>query len=73
MLRALTPAGQTGKVFGFVFVGYSIGVAVAPILFGWVLDDGLPAYVFIFAAVFALLAMAATAAAHRLTPATDAR
>lgn len=65
MLRALTPPGQSGKVFGFVFVGYSIGVSIAPILFGWFLDHGRPALVFVFAGVFAVLALGATAAASR--------
>ncbi|MBT4687429.1 MAG: MFS transporter [Rhodospirillaceae bacterium] len=68
MLRALTPPGQFGKVIGFVFVGYSIGVSIAPILFGWFLDKNQPAYVFYGAAVFALLALMATIAAQRMTP-----
>ena len=68
MLRALTPPGQVGKVFGFVFVGYSLGVSIAPILFGWFLDNNQPALVFLYAALFALLALAATAAAQRMTP-----
>ena len=68
MLRALTPPGQFGKVIGFVFVGYSIGVSIAPILFGWFLDGNQPAYVFYGAAIFALLALVATAAAQRMTP-----
>jgi MFS family permease len=65
MLRALTPPGQTGKVFGFVFVGYSIGGGIAPILFGWFMDHGQLAQVFIFAGVFAVLALVATIAACR--------
>jgi MFS family permease len=68
MLRALTPPGQVGKVFGFVFVGYSIGVSIAPILFGWFLDNNEPALIFGFAALFALLALLATAAAQQTTP-----
>ncbi|MCH9672751.1 MAG: MFS transporter [Gammaproteobacteria bacterium] len=68
MIRALTPPGEVGKVFGFVFVGYSIGVSVAPILFGWFLDNGEPRLIFVFAAIFAILALIATAGAHRLTP-----
>ena len=68
MLRALTPPGNIGKVFGFVFVGYSLGVSVAPILFGWFLDVNKPALVFSFAALFAVLALMATVAAHCMTP-----
>lgn len=38
MIRAVTPAGQTGKVFGFVSTGYNIGGITAPIIFGYLLD-----------------------------------
>jgi MFS family permease len=45
MIRAVIPPGEPGKVFGFVFVGYSIGVLIASVLFGWLLDLELPAMV----------------------------
>jgi MFS family permease len=38
MIRAVTPAGETGKVFGFVSTGYNIGGITAPIVFGYLLD-----------------------------------
>ncbi|MDD9878475.1 MAG: MFS transporter [Magnetovibrio sp.] len=66
MIRAFTPAGQTGKVFGFIFVGYSIGGSTAPVLMGWLLDAGQPAWVFILSAVFALMSILTVAAAQRL-------
>jgi len=68
MVRALTPPGETGKVFGFVFVGFSVGISVASVLFGWLLDGGMPAMVFMLAAAFAILALIAITAAHHLTP-----
>jgi len=71
MLRALTPPGQIGKVFGFVFVGYSLGVSGAPVLFGWFLDNEKPALVFVFAGIFVVLALMAAAIAHRTTPARN--
>jgi MFS family permease len=67
MIRALAPPGEVGKVFGFVFVGYSIGLSAAPILFGWFLDIDQAALVFVLAAACALLALLATAGAHSLT------
>ena len=39
MIRAVTPAGETGKVFGFVSTGYNIGGITAPIVFGYLLDN----------------------------------
>ncbi len=68
MVRALTPPGETGKVFGFVFVGYSVGISAVAVLFGWLLDGGMPSLVFTLSAAFAILALIAITAAHALTP-----
>ena len=68
MLRTLTPAGQTGKVFGFVFVGYSLGVSISPLMLGAFLDAGLPAMVFLTSATFALLSLFAIYAAYLSSP-----
>ena len=67
MLRNLTPPGEVGKVFGFVFVGYSVGLSLAPILFGWFLDEQQPSLIFLFAALFAVAALFSTAAAQQMT------
>lgn len=40
LVRAATPPGSTGKVYGFVYSGLDAGSAVAPLLFGWFLDHG---------------------------------
>ena len=71
MVRALTPPGETGKVFGFVFVGYSVGISAVSVLFGWLLDGGMPEMVFTLSAVFAILALLTITAAHALTPRGD--
>ncbi|MED6309090.1 MAG: MFS transporter, partial [Pseudomonadota bacterium] len=64
MLKAVIPPGQTGKVFGFVFVGYSLGVAVAPPALGSYLDAGQPSMVFIACAGFAALSLVAIVVAN---------
>jgi len=46
IVRAATPAGATGKVYGFVYSGLDVGAIASPVLFGWLLDRGLPAAVF---------------------------
>jgi MFS family permease len=46
MIRALTPPGEMGKVFGFVSVGYNIGGVVAPVMFGFLLDHADPGLLF---------------------------
>ena len=53
IVRAATPAGATGKVYGFVYSGLDAGSIAAPVLFGWLLDRGSPSGVF-YAVVGAL-------------------
>ena len=68
MIRRIVPPGDSGKVFGFIFVGYSIGGSLAPLLYGWLLDLAQPAMVFQVSAGFALLALAAVALASLVSP-----
>ncbi len=63
MVRKVAPEGQVGAVFGFVTTGMNVGGALAPIFFGWLVDEGFGAWVFILAAVAMLLALAAALAA----------
>ncbi|HSR55585.1 MAG TPA: MFS transporter, partial [Alphaproteobacteria bacterium] len=57
MVRAASPKGSTGKVFGFVSAGIAAGGAVAPALFGVIMDWGKPAWVFYLIAIFMVIAM----------------
>jgi MFS family permease len=68
MIRGFTPPGESGKVFGFIFVGYSIGGGVVPVLFGWFLDHDQAAMIFVMAALFALGSLAAVAMARWVMP-----
>jgi MFS family permease len=54
LVRAVTPPGAFGKVFGFVTTGFNIGGMVAPILYGWLLDNGAPRGVLLAAVLFSL-------------------
>jgi len=47
IVRAVTPAGSFGKVFGFVTTGFNIGGIVAPLIFGAIMDHGSPRLVFL--------------------------
>lgn len=38
IIRALAPASEMGKVFGFVSSGFAVSGIVAPILYSWLLD-----------------------------------
>ena len=46
IVRNATPAGATGKVFGFVYSGLDIGSFLAPPVFGYLMNLGLPAVIF---------------------------
>ena len=67
MLRAATPKGATGGVFGFVTSGIAVGSALAPIPLGWLLDIGKPAWVFYLLALFMALALVSMTAQRALT------
>jgi predicted MFS family arabinose efflux permease len=54
LVRKVTPAGATGRVFAFVMTGLNVGGAITPVLFGLLLDHGAPQMVFVLMAVFAL-------------------
>jgi FSR family fosmidomycin resistance protein-like MFS transporter len=62
LVRAITPSGEMGKVFGFLSVGMSTGAATAPLLFGWALDQGSPQWVFLGAGFFMLITLLAALA-----------
>ena len=58
LVRSATPAGSTGKVFGFVYSGLDLGSAVTPPVLGWFLDRGVPQMVFVFSAAALVLTVA---------------
>jgi FSR family fosmidomycin resistance protein-like MFS transporter len=57
MVRAVTPPGSFGKVFGFVSTGFNIGGMVAPLLYGWLMDRGQPRLIFLVVTLFIFLAL----------------
>ena len=42
IVRAATPRGSSGKVFGFVYSGLDLGSLIAPPVYGYFLDHGAP-------------------------------
>jgi MFS family permease len=56
LVRAATPRGSSGKVFGFVYSGLDVGSLIAPPVYGWCLDRGEPRGMFaIIAAVMLVM------------------
>jgi len=58
MVRAATPPGALGRVFGIVTTGFNIGGTVGPLLGGWILDHGAPRWIFYSSVLFMLTTMA---------------
>jgi MFS transporter, FSR family, fosmidomycin resistance protein len=58
LVRKAAPPGMVGRAFGIVSTGFNIGGVIGPLLFGWIMDNASPRWVFGASAVF----MAVTAA-----------
>jgi MFS family permease len=61
IVREVTPPGAFGAVFAFVTTGYHIAGILAPLMFGALLDHGMPRWTFVLIAGFTLLAIVAVA------------
>ena len=55
LVRAATPPGASGRVFGFVYSGLDLGSCLTPLAFGWLLDHGDPRMLFIAVAILMLM------------------
>ena len=55
LVRAVTPPGAFGRVFGFVSSGFNIGSMFAPMIYGMMMDHGQPRAVFLFSAACSIL------------------
>ncbi len=58
LVRAATPQGAYGRVFGFVSSGFNIGSMIAPTIYGMFMDRGEPRAVFLFSAACSILCIA---------------
>jgi MFS transporter, FSR family, fosmidomycin resistance protein len=55
LVRAVTPPGAFGAVFGFVSTGFNIGASIAPIVYGMLMDHGQPRGIFLLSATVSLI------------------
>jgi MFS family permease len=71
LVRAATPRGSSGKVFGFVYSGLDLGSLVAPPVYGWFLDRGEPRAMFAVVAAVMLVMIVTVVQVRRrvVTPA----
>ncbi|HXE28794.1 MAG TPA: MFS transporter [Stellaceae bacterium] len=69
IVRAVTPPGAFGVVFGFVTTGFNVSAVIAPVLYGWLMDQGEPRIIFICAAAFTALSLTMANTARAKKPA----
>jgi MFS family permease len=55
LVRNAAPPGAAGRAFGIVSTGFNIGGIVSPLLFGWIMDQNMPHWVFGASVVFMIL------------------
>jgi MFS family permease len=55
MVRNAAPPGAAGRAFGIVSTGFNLGGIVSPLLFGWIMDQNLPHWVFGASVVFMVM------------------
>jgi FSR family fosmidomycin resistance protein-like MFS transporter len=67
LVRAASPPGAFGRVFGIVTTGFNLGGTVGPLIGGWIMDHNLPRWVFFSSVLFmALTSVMALASDWRL-------
>jgi FSR family fosmidomycin resistance protein-like MFS transporter len=55
LVRAASPPGAFGRVFGIVTTGFNIGGTIGPMIGGWIMDHDLPRWVFYSSVLFMAL------------------
>jgi MFS family permease len=55
LVRNAAPAGAAGRAFGIVSTGFNVSGIVSPLLFGWIMDQNLPRWVFGASVIFMML------------------
>jgi MFS family permease len=70
IVRAATPRGSAGKVFGFVYSGLDLGSLIAPPIYGWFLDHEAPRGMFVVvAAIMVVMILTVVQVGRRGAPA----
>ncbi|RZI41046.1 MFS transporter [Herbaspirillum sp. HC18] len=57
LIRAAAPKNATGRVYGVVYSGLDIGLSVSPLLFGALMDNNHPSWIFVGVGIFQVMAL----------------
>ena len=68
IVRSVTPPGSFGKVFGFVSTGFNVGGVIAPLAYGWMMDQGQSRAVFLVVAAVTFLTLLTVATTPSRAP-----
>lgn len=68
LVRAASPRNATGRVYGVVYSGLDVGLSMAPLFFGALMDASRPGWVFIMIGVFQVAALAAAIGVGETVP-----
>jgi len=55
LVRNVAPTGAAGRAFGIVSTGFNFSGIASPLLFGWIMDQNMPHWVFGLSAAFMIL------------------
>ena len=55
VVRSIAPSGSAGKVFGFTYSGMDVGSSISTFLFGYLLSQNQPFWVFMLIGTFLML------------------
>ena len=66
IVRAATPSGASGRVYGFVYSGLDVGSMLGPVWFGFMLDHGMGDAVFVGAAACLAIAIGTVLQVRRI-------
>lgn len=67
VIRAITPPGAAGKVFGFTYSGMDVGSALSGVIFGYFLQKGIPEMVFVGVGITMFVGVAIILMAHSMS------
>ena len=65
MVRDAAPPGAAGRAFGIVSTGFNLSGVFGPLLFGWIMDQSMPHWVFGASVVFMILTVLLALATDR--------
>ena len=69
LVREAAPPGAAGRAFGIVSTGFNFSGIASPLLFGWIMDQNMPRWVFLVSATFMALTVLLAFFTERKSPA----